>query len=125
MAERKAAQGRASVYMYVFAWESPAFGGKYKSAHGFYLPFVFDNIDSAPGLWGSHTDPRGYELAEKMSRAWATFARAGNPNHAGLPCWKPYTLQERATMVFDYTCLAVNDPRREERLAIQKLRLVR
>ena len=31
-----------------------------------------------------------------MSEAWLAFARSGDPNHAALPAWKPYTA-ERAT----------------------------
>lgn len=114
-AERKAAQNRAPVYMYLFAWEIPSFGGKYKSSHGAELPFVFDTLDNAPGMVGS--DPRRYPLAEKMSRAYVAFARTGNPHHAGLPAWNPYSIGERATMVFNYRCELVNDPRREDRMA--------
>jgi para-nitrobenzyl esterase len=122
MAERKAAQGNAPAYMYLFTWESPALGGKYKSSHSFCLPFVFDNIDAAPGLWGPNPDPRRYELAAKMSQAWVAFARTGNPSHSGLPAWEPYTLHDRATMVLNYSCELVNDPRHEDRVAVQQVR---
>jgi len=119
-AERKSALRDASVYMYLFTCESPAFDGKYKSFHGFDIPFVFDNIDSAPELWGQCIDPRSYELAARMSKAWAEFARTGTPNHPGLPEWKPYRVGERATMVLNYSCELVNDPRREDRLAFEQ-----
>jgi para-nitrobenzyl esterase len=109
--------------MYLFTWESPAFGGKYKSTHGFDLPFVFDNIDRAPGLLaGSSLNPQAYELASRVSGAWASFARTGNPNHSGLPQWKPYAPETRATMVLNYSCELVNDPRRADRLALEKLK---
>jgi len=52
-----------------------------------------------------------------MSRAWAAFARTGNPSHSGIPKWPAYTLDQRATMVIDSTCQVVNDPMREERRA--------
>jgi para-nitrobenzyl esterase len=120
MAERKALQDDAPAYMYLFAWESPAFGGKYKSAHSFDIPFVFDNVDLAPGIGGERPDMRRYALAEKMSRAWAAFARTGDPNHPGLPEWKPYTLDQRATMVLNYSCELINDPRSEDRLLVAK-----
>jgi para-nitrobenzyl esterase len=122
MAERKAASGTAPCYMYLFSWQSPAFGGKYKSAHAFCTPFVFDNIDMAPGLWGPTPDPRRIELASTISRAWVAFARTGNPSHSGLPDWKPYTPSDRATMVLNYKCESVNDPRHEDREAIAHLR---
>jgi para-nitrobenzyl esterase len=119
IAERKSALGKAPAFMYLFTWASPAFGGKYKSAHGFEQPFVFDNVDRAPGLWGATPDPRRYELAEKMSQIWVTFARNGAPSHPELPPWRRYTATDRGTMELNYACAWVNDPRREERLVAQ------
>jgi para-nitrobenzyl esterase len=116
-AERKCAQGSAPAYMYLFAWEAP--GGEYKAGHNLEVPFVFDNVDMAPGLHGPNPDLSLYELARNMSRAWVAFARTGSPNHAGLPNWRPYDLKNRATMVLDHTCAAVNDPQREDRLAME------
>jgi para-nitrobenzyl esterase len=56
-----------------------------------------------------------------MSAAWAAFARTGNPNHKGLPKWQPFDANQRATMIFNNECRAVNDPYREERLAREAL----
>jgi para-nitrobenzyl esterase len=126
MAERKAALGKAAVFMYLFTWTCPAFDGLYRSSHGFDLPFTFDNLDMAPGLWaGQPPDPRGYELAEKMSKAWASFARTGDPSHPGLPQWKPYTARERWTMSLNYSCELVDDPRGQDRIAATKYLLTR
>jgi len=116
-AERKAMQAGAPVYMYLFALESTAFGGKYRACHGVELPFVFDNLASADGLWEKPDDRRN-ALAEKVSRAWATFARTGRPGHDGLPAWPAYHRQDRATMIFDTTCRVVEDPGREDRLTM-------
>jgi para-nitrobenzyl esterase len=63
-----------------------------------------------------------YPLQEKMSGAWAAFARTGNPNHKRLPNWPAFNTSERATMIFDNQCEVVNDPYREERLALAALR---
>jgi para-nitrobenzyl esterase len=117
IAERRAALCRAPTYMYLFTWESPAFGGKYGSPHSADIPFVFDNLDACPGLWGPNPDPRRIPLAAKVSEAWVTFARTGNPNHPGLPPWTPYTLPERATMEINYISRLVSDPRSEDRVA--------
>jgi para-nitrobenzyl esterase len=50
-----------------------------------------------------------------MSDAFIVFAKTGNPNHGGIPEWKPYELATRSTMVFDATSQLVDDPRGEER----------
>ena len=50
-----------------------------------------------------------------MSGALIAFARAGDPNHAKAPEWRPYTLAERATMVFDAQSRLESDPRGGER----------
>jgi len=63
------------------------------------------------------TGAERYPLADKMSGAWAAFARSGNPNHKGIPKWEPFTERQRATMIWNNPCRAVNDPYRDERLA--------
>jgi len=121
VAELKIKKGSAPVYRYEFEWEAPGFDGRYRTSHTFELPFVFDNVDAAPQLFGTPPDPRRYELARNVSTAWAAFAHNGNPSHAGLPEWKPYTLPDRATMLFNYSCELVNDPDHEERVGFERL----
>jgi para-nitrobenzyl esterase len=116
-AERKAALGKAPVYMYRFAWYSPVNGGRIRAMHCLDIPFVFDNVDACKVVTGEGADR--YVLADRMSKAWVAFARTGNPNHSGLPNWQPFDATRRATMVFNTECKAVDDPHREERLAIQ------
>jgi para-nitrobenzyl esterase len=115
-AERKAALGRAPVYVYRFQWYSPVSGGRLRAMHCMDIPFVFQNVDSSKSVVGD--GPDRYALADKMSGAWAAFARSGNPNHKLLPKWDPFTADKRATMIFNNECRAVNDPYREERLAV-------
>jgi para-nitrobenzyl esterase len=115
-AERKAALGKAAVYMYRFQWYSPVSGGRLRAMHCMDIPFVFENVDLCKTVVGDGQDR--YALADKMSAAWVAFARSGNPNHKGLPKWDPFTADKRATMIFNNECRAVNDPYREERLAI-------
>jgi para-nitrobenzyl esterase len=120
IAERKAMQGKAPVYMYLFAWRSPVNNGKLRSMHGMELPFVFDHVDNAQFMNGTGQDR--YALAEKMAEAWVAFARTGNPNHQGLPDWPAFDPTRRATMVFDTDCTALDDPHGDERLAMQAVR---
>ena len=124
-AERKAALGKAATYMYQFTWESLAFDNKYKACHTFEIPFVFDNVDMAPQLFGLKPDPKHYALARNISTAWSTFAHKGNPSHTGSPRWLPYSVDERATMMLNYSCELARDPRRDDRLAFEQLRSLR
>jgi para-nitrobenzyl esterase len=57
-----------------------------------------------------------------MSRAWATFARTGDPNHAGMAQWPAYEVPARSTMCFDTTSTVVDDPAGDEREAWQAAR---
>jgi len=74
-------------------------------------PFVFDNVAGAP-ITGERPD-RGV-LANTLSETWLQFARAGDPNHAGIPSWRPYTKERRDTMILDVPCRAEQAPRQEE-----------
>lgn len=114
-AERKAMAAKAPVYKYYFQWYSPVREGKLRSYHTLDIPFVFQNVDIAESMVGK--GPERYALADKMSAACAAFARTGNPNTKSLPKWAPFTIGQRATMIFNNECRAVNDPYREERLA--------
>jgi para-nitrobenzyl esterase len=117
--ERKAVQ-KAPVYMYYFTWRSPVHDGKLKAFHTLEIPFVLENVDEAKTMTGAGQDR--YALQEKMSTAWAAFARTGNPNHKGLPSWPAFKNDQRATMIFNNECKVVNDPYREERLALAAIR---
>ena len=114
-AEAKAARSAAPVYMYLFTWRTPVLGGRLRSAHALEIPFVFDHPDDWPGFTGTGDDR--YPLADKMSGAWAEFARTGKPGDPNLPDWPAYTTERRATMIFDNMCQVVDDPEGGDRLA--------
>jgi para-nitrobenzyl esterase len=121
-AERRAmATGQAPVYKYYFQWYSPVRGGVLRSYHTLDIPFIWENIDITVSMNGS--GPERQPLADKMSNAWVNFARTGNPNHKLIPRWEPFTLDQRATMIFNNECKAVNDPWKEERLLRQSLKV--
>ena len=115
-AERKSAAGAAPVYMYRFQWYSPVSGGRLRAMHCMDIPFALDNVDSSQAIVGGGADRQ--PLADRMSRAWAAFARGGDANHPGLPRWEPFTPTGRATMMLDRDCRLARDPYHDERLAI-------
>jgi para-nitrobenzyl esterase len=107
LAERKAAGGSSPVFMYQFAYESDVLGGRLGAGHGMEVPFVFDDVETAPT---AGTRPDRFELARVMSEAWVRFATYGDPNHPGLPTWTPYSAADRSAMVFDSPCRNSPDP---------------
>jgi para-nitrobenzyl esterase len=115
IAERRAALGKASVYLYYFRWESPVDGGRLKSPHTIEIPFAFDNIKTSRL---TSTSPNAPALAEKVSDAWIAFARKGDPNTPKLPRWPAFNAKDRPTMVFNDDSRVENDPIREQRLAM-------
>ena len=106
LAERKAARGKAPVWAYDFAWETPAFGGRLKSCHSVEVPFVFDTLHV---IGAHHQKPGAQALADRVSKTWASFARTGQCD------WPAYTADKRTTMVFDDNCRTVDDPDGEVR----------
>jgi para-nitrobenzyl esterase len=116
IAERRAALNQAPVYLYYFRWETPVQGGRLKSPHTIEIPFAFDNVKIAASLTGG--GPEAMALADKVSDAWIAFARTGNPNTPKLPKWTPFNPADRPTMVFDNETKLVNDPIREQRVAM-------
>ena len=116
LADRKMALGKAPAYLYYFTWRSPIRDGKMKAYHTLEIPFAFDNVDEAKTMTGD--GPERYPLQDRVSGAWAAFARTGNPSHKGLPNWPAYKAEQRPTMILNTECKVVNDPHHDERLAL-------
>jgi para-nitrobenzyl esterase len=119
-AERKTAQRGAPVYLYRFEYYSPVREGRLKSMHCMEIPFAFDNL--AAGQVYTGAGPVAQRIADQMSAAWVAFARTGNPNHKGMPQWTAFNDGQRPTMVFGPETKMVNDPGKEERLALKAIR---
>ena len=118
IAERRAALGKAPVYLYYFRWETPVDGGRLKSPHTIEIPFAFDNVKAATRLTGG--GPEAMALADKVSDTWIAFAKTGNPNQPKMPRWTAFNATDRPTMVFNTDSRVVNDPIKEQRLMIWK-----
>lgn len=115
LAERKAEQYAAPVYMYIWEWGAPIDNGIMRAPHTMEIPFVFDNVDKGPILLGTAESTKS--LGRQTSSAWTAFARSGDPNKGsvGLPHWPPYEAQTRATMMFDLKSRIESDPYGEVR----------
>lgn len=111
-AELKLQQASGDVYMYNFAWATPIYGGKLKSFHTSELPLAMRLV----------LNPEAEGLSKQVAGAWAAFARVGNPNRPGLPHWEKYSLERRATIVFDAdNTKLVLDPEHEELAMLKNL----
>jgi para-nitrobenzyl esterase len=114
LAAAQQAQG-ARTFVYLFDWESPAFGGFLGSCHALELPFVFGvvHVPAVQLFTGSGVEPE--RLSTQMQLAWLAFARRGDPAHAALdggwPAWDP---RKRTTMIFGRRTGAIDAPRDAE-----------
>jgi para-nitrobenzyl esterase len=129
IAERKAEQHGAPVYMYIFTHESdrliPGTNHIFGAAHALEIVYKFDNIPGPqtgasgpqPPAGGMFSDsrPSSIETARNMSGFWSSFAHTGHPAAKGQPAWPAYTTAKRATMFIDAECKVVDDPYSLER----------
>lgn len=116
----KHAQGAAPSYLYFFDWHSPVHDNRMGSYHTLEIPFIFYNLDIGASMTGS--EQSRYDLGHAMSAAWAAFARTGEPDHADMPHWPAFNPEAYPTMMFGEEVRAAEDPNREERLALARLR---
>lgn len=118
-AERKVTGASAPVYMYRFDFETPVMGGVLGATHGGDIPFALNNYTYTP-VAGER--PENAAMGSTVSEAFVRFAHTGNPNHPGLPAWRPYTPSDRSTMIFDSRSRVENDPNAPLRELYAKLR---
>jgi para-nitrobenzyl esterase len=121
-AEARAADPAAQprTWVYQLNWKTPvktAEGGSYGSPHTLDIPLGFDNVEVSPGMVGASDEDkaRAQKMAEIVSETYIAFARTGNPNNPHAPKWPAYSLDKRATMIFDLPSRIEDDPRGRER----------
>jgi para-nitrobenzyl esterase len=107
----------ARTYVYLFDWESPAFGGLLGSTHALELPFVFGAVHVPAVQLFSGGGPEVDALSSNMQRAWLAFAHRGDPSHDALGEWPQWDPTSRQTMVFG-SHTGVQDAPRDPELAI-------
>ena len=92
--------GKAKAWLYNFTLEFPFQNGKI-AWHCSDIPFFFNNTDKVE-ICGI---PDVSDTLEKqIFGALMAFAKTGDPNHDGLPCWPAVTPEDEPTMIFDRIC---------------------
>jgi para-nitrobenzyl esterase len=111
-----AAQGTqgAQTFVYLFEWESPAFGGVLGSCHALEVPFVFGAVRIPAVQLFTGGGPEAEALSSVMQQAWLAFARTGDPSHGALGSWPTWDPTTRSTMVFGGQSAPVDAPRNAE-----------
>lgn len=110
-AMQKAGQ-TAPVYSYVIACPSPHPGleGQKYAWHTADLPLQMRIV----------LHPESEALSRKMAHAWAAFIRNGNPSAEDME-WKPFTQEEKWTMVIDEEWRMEKDPWGEKRMCMEEI----
>ncbi len=114
IAEKKAAQQGAPVYLYHFGYKSEATvpGTDYPlgTPHAMDISFKFNNeTPGSPVGFLSGSRPERFIASRQMAELWAAFARTGRPAAQGVPEWPPFTLAERASLRIDTACAVFYD----------------
>jgi para-nitrobenzyl esterase len=107
-AERKASQGGAPAWLYIWEWATPAFDGKLGAVHGHDVDASFNLYRN--GICGTG-DKTGRLMAKRLASTFVAFAKTGKPDNDQIPHWPAYDAATRATMVFDTETRVVNDHR--------------
>lgn len=127
IAEKKAKQGGAPVYLYNFGYKSekkiPGTDYAMGTPHAMDISFKFNN--EIPPRDGSQPKesffggnrPERFTASHHFAELWTTFARTGKPAAKDVPQWPAYNLKTRPTMRIDATCEVI-DNRFSQELAL-------
>ncbi|KAB7733218.1 carboxylesterase family protein [Rudanella paleaurantiibacter] len=119
IAEKKAQQGGAPVYLYNFGYKSekkvPGTDYAMGTPHAMDISFKFNNEimprdGSAPreSFFGGNR-PERFVASRHFAELWTSFARTGKPSLQNGPVWPTYNLKTRPTLRIDTTCTVINN----------------
>lgn len=111
-ADARARQG-APTWVYRLDLPSVGDGGRYGAFHTLDIPHAFGTIASAESATGASSEAQHVSAA--LMGALVSLARTGDPQHAGLPVWPHYQLNDRQTLLLDRSITIARDPRGVER----------
>jgi carboxylesterase type B len=84
---RVSAERQPKTFRYLFSRRTG--GGQVEAAHLDELPYVFGTLDRTGGLLPPPTSD-DLALSDLIQETWTRFAKAGDPNGAGMPSWPVY-----------------------------------
>jgi len=119
IAEKKAAQSGAPVYLYQFGYKSemkvPGTDYPMGTPHAMDITFKFNNETpkNAPGFLSGNRPDR-FVASHKMAELWTNFAMTGKPTATDVPEWPEYNLETRPSMRIDTNCKVIQDRFSEE-----------
>jgi carboxylesterase type B len=97
--------GKSPVYV---GARTPVLDDRVGTFHASEISYSFDNGELCDHY--SAGSASGLRLSRQMGRAWANFARTGDPNHTDLPHWPAYSATEHSVMYLDSPCHVRKDP---------------
>jgi para-nitrobenzyl esterase len=119
IANKKATQNGAPVYLYNFGYKSelkvPGTEYEYGSMHALDIPFKFFNVDNVLDKWGNRSSgmagnkPERFIAAHSMCEMWTNFAKTGLPKAEGQVEWEVYNLKQNPLMRIDTECKLITD----------------
>ncbi|MCW3787318.1 carboxylesterase/lipase family protein [Plebeiibacterium sediminum] len=118
IAEKKANQKGAPVYLYNFGYKSdmkiPGTDYPMGTPHAMDISFKFNNeVPPKEGdkpFWSlAGNNPDKYIASHKMAELWTNFAKTGVPSAKEVPEWPAYNFKTRPTMRIDTKCEVIND----------------
>jgi para-nitrobenzyl esterase len=104
-----------NTYTYLFDWRPPLLGGALGACHGLEIPFVFGRMRAGVMRAGLVADRTAGPLSDAMQKAWASFARTGQPDLGKLPEWPAYERKDHYTMSLGGNRRVLKDPHESAR----------
>ena len=120
IAEKKAKQNAAPVYLYNFGYKSglkvPNTDFPMGTAHAMDIGFKFNNVrPEMPGQYLAGERPERFKASSNFAGLWTSFARTGKPGVKDQPEWPAYDLVKRPTYKIDTDCEVIFDRNKTER----------